>query len=69
MPPFRNPFSIRKPVSANGLESGNDENIRPSSNTATVADGQVTKPSVALNIKGNGDDPNEFKLGGKFRIR
>lgn len=66
MPPFRNPFSTRKPASANGLEPGDDENVRPVSNGTAVADGQATKPSVALNIKGNRDEPNEFKLSGKF---
>jgi hypothetical protein len=69
MPPFRNPFSTRKPASANGLEPGNDENVRPLSNDATGADGQATKPSVALSIKGNRDEPNEFKLSGKSLIR
>ena len=63
MPPFRNPFSVRKPTT-NGLESVNDENARPLSNGA-FTDGQTPKPSVALNIKGNRDEPNEFKLSGE----
>jgi hypothetical protein len=69
MPPFRNPFSTRKPASANGLEPVNDENARPLSNGASVADSQETRPSVALSIKGNRDEPNEFKLSGKVPNR
>ena len=63
MPPFRNPFSVKKPTT-NGLEPVNDENAPPLSNSA-VADGQMPKPSVALSIKGNRDEPNEFKLSGE----
>jgi hypothetical protein len=62
MPPFRNPFSVRKPT--NDLEPVNDENARPLSNGAP-ADGQTPKPSIALSIKGNRDEPNEFKLSGE----
>ena len=66
MPPFRNPFSTRKPATTNGLEPINDENARPLSNGAFVADGPAQKQSVALSIKGNRDEPNEFKLSGKL---
>lgn len=66
MPPFRNPFSTKKPSAANGLEPVNDENARPLSNGASAADGQTPRPSVALSIKGNRDEPNEFKLSGEF---
>jgi hypothetical protein len=64
MPPFRNPFSVKKPTT-NGLEPVNDENAGPLSNGA-FADDQTPKPSVALSIKGNRDEPNEFKLSGEF---
>ena len=66
MPPFRNPFSTKKPSTANGLEPVNDENVRPLSNGVSTADGQPPRPSVALSIKGNRDEPNEFKLSGEF---
>ncbi len=61
MPPFRNPFSTRKPAATTGLEPVNDENARPLSNGATD---QAAKPSLALSIKGNKEEPNEFKLSG-----
>ena len=66
MPPFRNPFSTRKPPAVNGLEPVNDENAPPLSNGASAAEGQTLRPSVALSIKGNRDEPNEFKLSGEF---
>jgi hypothetical protein len=69
MPPFRNPFSTRKPNSTNGLDSVNDENARPLPNGASVPDGQAARPSVALSIKGNRDEPNEFKLSGEVPSR
>jgi len=58
MPPFRNPFSSRKPPT-NGLESINDENARPLSNGATE---QAPKPSLALGTKSDKEQPDEFKL-------
>ena len=65
MPPFRNPFSTKKPTSTSGLEPVNDENARPLSNGSSVADGQPPKSSLALNVKGSREEPNEFKLSGK----
>ena len=64
MPPFRNPFSARKPATPTGVDPVNDENARPASDDATTSNG-LSKPSVALSIKGSREEQqNEFKLSG-----
>ena len=63
MPPFiRNPFSNKRSTLTSGLEPANDENIRPDSSDAFGSKGQPSKPSLALDMKGNREEPNEFKL-------
>jgi len=58
MPPFRIPFTSKKPATANGVD--------PFSEVKTPADDANTphkdRPSLALGIKGSREEPNEFKL-------
>lgn len=68
MPPFRNYFS-RKTGVTNGPETASDENARPASRNGTEKDASRpgllgSKPTSALSIKGNKDEPNEYKLSG-----
>ncbi len=59
MPPFRIPFTSRKPV--NGVNV-NDENARPTSHDSQTSSPYQSKSSLALNIKEKREEPNEFKL-------
>ena len=60
MPPFRMPFTSKRPTAPTDTP---DENVRPNS-----VDGNVKspygkeKPSLALGIKEGKAEPNEFKL-------
>lgn len=70
MPPFRNYFS-RKTGVTNGPETVSDENTPPTSRNGAEKDlsrpGLAgTKPTSALSIKGNKEEPNEYKLSGTF---
>lgn len=60
MPPFRIPFTSRRPV-PNGVDV-NDENARPTTHDTTSSSPYQSKSSLALNIKEKKEDPNEFKL-------
>lgn len=65
MPPFRIPFTSRRPVVPNGVETASDENARPASHDSNVSSPYTErreKPSLALGIKERHDEPNEFKL-------
>ncbi|KAI1616597.1 hypothetical protein EDD37DRAFT_70529 [Exophiala viscosa] len=57
MPPFRMPFSSRRPTVPS---EPNDENARPSSKDASSP--YKEKPSLALGVKEKQEEPNEFKL-------
>jgi autotransporter adhesin len=57
MAPFRMPFTNRKGPIPNGLETTNDENVRPGANGVAVG-----KDSVALGSKSARDQPNEYKM-------
>jgi hypothetical protein len=65
MPPFRIPFTNRKTPFLYGLETNNDENARPISGGGELPDHNKARPSLALGIKGNREEPNEFKMSGK----
>jgi len=61
MPPFRIPFTSKKPATANSVD--------PLSEVNKLADDANTpykdRPSLALGIKGSREEPNEFKLSGE----
>lgn len=59
MPPFRMPFTSRRPAVAS---ESNDENARPSSKDSHATNPYKEKPSLALGIKEKQEEPNEFKL-------
>jgi len=59
MPPFRMPFTSRRP---NLSVETNDENARPAPNDGNIASPYRDKPSLALGIKEKREEPNEFKL-------
>lgn len=61
MPPFRIPFTSKKPATANGADplSTPDQPI-DDANTP-----HKDRPSLALGIKGSREEPNEFKLSGE----
>ncbi|KAK7903095.1 hypothetical protein LTR67_001112 [Exophiala xenobiotica] len=58
MPPFRMPFTSRRPVATDVA----DENARPTSRDQSVTSPYKDKPSLALGIKEKRADLNEFKL-------
>ncbi len=58
MPPFRMPFTSRRPVATDVA----DENARPTSMDQSVTSPYKDKPSLALGIKEKRADLNEFKL-------
>ncbi|RMZ75687.1 hypothetical protein DV738_g5322, partial [Chaetothyriales sp. CBS 135597] len=59
MPPFRIPFTNRRPI--NGT-APNDENARPAAPNQSLSSPYQSKSSLALNTKECGEEPNEFKL-------
>lgn len=60
MPPFRIPFTSKKPV-ANVVSVG-DENTRPATHDSHTSSPYQSKSSLALNFKEKKEEPNEFKL-------
>ncbi|KIV88794.1 hypothetical protein PV10_08437 [Exophiala mesophila] len=61
MPPFRIPFTSKRPTV--NTESVTDENARPTPNGDHVTSPYTKdKPSLALGLKERRDEPNEFKL-------
>jgi hypothetical protein len=63
MPPFRIPFTSKKPATPTGF---NDENVLPISNGTDIQSPYRDKPSLALGTKGSKAEPNEFKLSCKM---
>jgi hypothetical protein len=61
MPPFRIPFTSKKPAHSNGIDSLSEPN-QPADDANTP---HKDKPSLALGIKGSREEPNEFKLSGE----
>ncbi|EXJ85210.1 hypothetical protein A1O3_05885 [Capronia epimyces CBS 606.96] len=59
MPPFRMPFSSKRPMVTTEPV---DENARPTSNDGHVTSPYRDKPSVALGVKERREAPDEFKL-------
>ncbi|KAK6376152.1 uncharacterized protein PV06_02105 [Exophiala oligosperma] len=59
MPPFRMPFTSRRPVTN---EPTSDENARPTSMDGLISSPYRDKPSLALGLKEKRAEPNEFKL-------
>lgn len=66
MPPFRS-FFPKKTAPTYGVEPSNDENAKPPSTVTDKADLQTEKRSNALNIKGSREEPNEYKMSGRWR--
>ena len=60
MPPFRIPFTSKKPV-PNGVDV-NDENTRPASHGSGAASPYQSKSSLALNVKEKKENSLEYKL-------
>ncbi|KIX04609.1 uncharacterized protein Z518_05479 [Rhinocladiella mackenziei CBS 650.93] len=58
MPPFRMPFSSKRPTTTEPI----DENARPTPNGENVTSPYRERPSLALGIKEKQQEPNEFKL-------
>jgi len=67
MPPFRLPFSSKRPTI--NTDPAIDENARPTPNDANVASPYRDKPSLALGLKEKRIEPNEFKLSCMRPIR
>lgn len=64
MPPFRIPFTSKRPTV--NTDSVTDENARPTPNGDHVTSPYTKdKPSLALGLKERKDEPNEFKLSCK----
>jgi hypothetical protein len=61
MPPFRIPFTSKKPTASNGLDPLNGAD-RPVDDANTP---HKDRPSLALGIKSSREEPNEFKLSGE----
>lgn len=58
MPPFRIPFTSKKPATSNGVDPLSEES-KPLDDANTP---YKDRPSLALGIKGSREEPNEFKL-------
>ena len=61
MPPFRIPFTSKKPPISNGLNPSDEAGDAVEDANTPYKD----RPSLALGIKGNREEPNEFKLSGE----
>ncbi|EHY55531.1 hypothetical protein HRR83_009474 [Exophiala dermatitidis] len=61
MPPFRMPFTSKRPTVTTTAEPV-DENSRPTSHDGNVTSPYKEKPSLALGMKERREAPNEFKL-------
>ncbi|RMZ85709.1 hypothetical protein DV737_g397, partial [Chaetothyriales sp. CBS 132003] len=60
MPPFRIPFTNRRPLNS---PAPNGENIRPAAaHDSSLSSPYHSKSSLALNNKERSEEPNEFKL-------
>lgn len=65
MPPFRIPFTNRRPVSGPNIGPVDVDNEYRTTNGTDIKSPYRDKPSLALDVKGDKTAPNEFKMSCK----